>query len=819
MFRNYLKIAWRNSARSKSFTAINLVGLSTGMACCLLLLLYIRSERAFDRHHRRAEDVYLVNTQGLSRSGEQGQEWPMLSAPYAAALQAEFPEVEQVTRLLWPDASDADVFLQVQQPGPPTPAFYETKGYQADSSFFSVFTYQFTEGNARTALTAPNSIVLSEPLARKLFGAASALHKLIKVGGSTGKGETFRVTGVYHDERARSHIDARFFVPLSAGGIGDMLREQKASYSSNNIFYTYLRLRPDADVTQLARKLPAFVDKYAGSDLKAAGFNKRLYPVPVTELHLYSGLQTVVTPTNSPTYLYLLGSIALFTLLIACVNFMNLSTARAIKRAGEVGVRKVLGAGQRVLVYQFLGESLLLSLLSLIFAVGLVVVGLPLFNSLTGRQLSGANLLDPTGIGLFLGLAVLTGLLAGSYPAFYLSRFNPVQVLKGRFVNGWSAATLRKGLVVFQFVISVGLILATVVIEQQMRYLRDKPLGFAQQRQIVIPLRSTESQRLYTTYRNEILGSKQVVSAAGATYYPGIANPNSYSFYRPDQTVEAIQSVKINVVDPDFLQTMTFDRVAGRLFSRQFPGDTNNRMVVNEATLRQFAIPVEKAVGQTLNFDYQGQTSRFEIVGVVKDFHFEDLHQPIQPFAFLLNTRPAFNYLIVHVSTDNMQDVLDFLGRTWKTLRPDEPFTYSFVSDDFQRNYQAEVRLSRIVRYFTLITILISCLGLFGLATFTAEQRTKEIGVRKVLGASVGSITTLLSKDFLKLVLIAIVIASPLAWYAMNQWLADFAYKIEIEWWVFVLAGLLAVGIALLTVSFQSVKAALMNPVKSLRSE
>ena len=818
MLTSYVKIAWRNLVRNKTFSAINIVGLSVGMACCMLLLLYIRSELTFDQHHQRTADLYLVNTKGISASGE-GNEWPMLSAPYAGALQAEFPEVEQVTRLLWADASDDKVLLQVQQRGKPAQAFYETKGYQADSNFFNLFTYAFIEGDARRSLATPNSVVLSQQVAHKLFGTASALNQLVRIGGSTGKGEAFRVTGVYRDESTRSHIDARFFVSLSAGNIGDRLREQKASFSSNNIFYTYLRLRPNADARQFARKLPAFVDKYAGKDLKVAGFNKLLFLTPVTKLHLYSQLRNVVTPTNSATYLYILASIALFTLLIACVNFMNLSTARAVKRAGEVGVRKVLGAGQRALLLQFLGESVILSLASLVFAIGLVLPALPLFNQLTQKQLSIADLVELKLLLTFPGLAVLTGLLAGSYPAFYLSRFNPVQVLKGRFMTGWSAATLRKGLVVFQFIVSVSLILATLVIEQQMRYMREKPLGFTQQQQIAIPLRSEESQKKYTTYRSEIVRNSQVVAAAGALFYPGIANPFTYSFYRPDQTVEAIQSVKMNSVDPDFLQTMNFQLVAGRLFSRQFPGDTANRMVVNEATLRKFAIPTEKAVGQQLNFTYQGQTNTFEIVGVVNDFHFEDLHQPIQPFAFLLNNGSEFNYLVVHVNTADMPGVLSFLEKTWKTMRLNEPFTYSFLSEDFQRNYNAEARTSRIVSYFTLITILISCLGLFGLATFTAEQRTKEIGVRKVLGASVTSIVTLLSKDFLKLVLIAIVIASPIAWYAMNRWLQDFAYKINIEWWVFGLAGLLAVGIALLTVSFQSVKAALMNPVKSLRSE
>jgi putative ABC transport system permease protein len=414
---------------------------------------------------------------------------------------------------------------------------------------------------------------------------------------------------------------------------------------------------------------------------------------------------------------------------------------------------------------------------------------------------------------------MLTGFLAGSYPAFYLSLFNPAQVLKGRFTNSLSAVALRRGLVVFQFVVSVGLVLASFVIQEQMRYLRDKPLGFSQDQQIAIPFRSGESRSVYTAFRNEILQNTQVVSAAGTQFYPGIANLSDMVFHRPDQTVEQGHDIRTNRVDFEYLQSMGFQLKQGRLFSRQFPGDTNNRIIVNEATIRKFQIADNKAIGQRLNFDWNGQSTPFEIVGVVKDFHYEDLHQSIEPYAFMLSRRPSFNYIIVHVNTASISNVLGFIEQKWKGLRPDEPFEYTFLNDDFQKNYQAEARTSRIVRIFTIISILISCLGLFGLAAFAAQQRTKEIGVRKVLGASVTNIVLLLSRDFLKLVVIAILIASPLAWYAMHQWLQDFQYKIDIPWWVFLVAGGLAVLIAFITVSFQSIKAALTNPVKSLRTE
>ncbi|GAB3316750.1 ABC transporter permease [Larkinella ripae] len=821
MLTNYLKIAVRNLLRSKSFSFINILGLSVGMTCCMLLLLYIRSEWSYDKHQQYADNLYLLGQELLSNgkdSGAGNERSPVASAPYAFALKSEFPEIEQVARL-FVNIIDDKALLQVRQGGKALKSFYETKGYQVDSTFFELFSYEFTEGDPRTALNDRNAVVLSEEVAHKLFGSAPALNRLVRINGTTGNGEDFKVTGVYRDESARSHIDARFFVPVYAGWVGNYLREQRLDFCCNNLFTTYLKVRPGADLNQLQAKLPAFMEKYARGDLNAAGFDKKLFLVAVPDLHLYNPFRRVITPTNSRTYLYILGSIAVFTLLIACINFMNLSTARSAKRAAEVGIRKVMGAERGSLIGQFLGESVVLSLIGLAIALMLVALTLPVFNQVADKMLTVSEVFEPKIAASFGALALLTGLLAGSYPAFFLSMFKPAQVLKGKFANSLSAATLRRGLVVFQFVISIGLVLATFVIQEQMRFLRNQSLGFTQDQQIAIPFRSSESRGIYTTFRNAILGNSQVVAAAGTQYYPGINNPTDFGLYRPEQGVKMSHNVKTNWVDVDYLQTMGFKLKAGRVFSRQFPGDTNNRIVVNEAMLQKFQIPLQKAVGQRLNFDWQGQTHQYEIMGVLQDFHFENLHQAIEPYTFLLNNRPDFNYIIVHVNTADMTKVLDFLELKWKTLRPDDPFEYTFLDEDFQKNYQAEVRTSQLVSYFTVISILISCLGLFGLAAFAAQQRTKEIGVRKVLGASVTSIVLLLSKDFLTLVVIAILIASPIAWWAMQQWLQDFAYRIAIPWWVFVAAGGLALLIAFVTVSFQSIKAALMNPVSSLRAE
>jgi putative ABC transport system permease protein len=787
----------------------------------MLLLLYIRSELSYDKHQQHANRLYLMAQETIIGKGVKGASSDMnatASAPYAFALKSEFPEIEQVARL-WTNIIDDKALLQVRQDGKAVKAFYETKGYQVDSTFFDLFTYQFTEGNPHAALADRNSVVLSEEVAHKLFGNAPALNKLIRIGGIAGNGEDFKVTGVYRDESARSHIDARFFLPIQAGWVGSFLRESKLDFCCNNMFVTYLKLRPNANPVQLQQKFPAFMEKYASNDLKAVGFDKKLSLVSVPDLHLFDRINTIVTPTNTKTYLYILASIALFTLLIACINFMNLSTARSAKRAAEVGVRKVMGAERGSLIGQFLGESMVLALLALAIALILVAAFLPVFNQLTAKSLQISELFEPRIALAFIGLALLTGLLAGSYPAFYLSLFNPAQVLKGKFTNTLSAVALRRGLVVFQFVISVGLVLATFVIQEQMRFLRNKSLGFTQDQQIAIPFHSKESNEVYTAFRSEILRNNQVLGAAGTQYYPGINNATDFLLYRPERGVMTAQSVKTNWVDYDYLQTMGFKLLTGRTFSRQFPGDTSNRIVVNEATLRKFQIPLTKAVGQKLNFDWQGKTHPYEIVGVLKDFHYENLHQTIEPYSFLLSSRPNYNFIIVHVNTANMEPVLTFLEQKWKVLLPEEPFSYTFLNEDFQKNYEAEARTSQIVSYFTIISILISCLGLFGLAAFAAQQRTKEIGVRKVLGASVTNIVMLLAKDFLLLVIIAIVIASPIGWWAMNKWLQNFAYKIDIPWWIFVVAGGLAMLIAFATVSFQSIKAALRNPVTSLRSE
>lgn len=816
MLKNYFKIAWRNLKKNKVFSFINVLGLSTGLVCCMLITLYILNETSYDRYQKNADNIYQVGTDFIGLGNFKKQ--PTTPAAMGEIMKSVFPQIQQTTRMVRLFAEDKTLLQYTPQNGA-VKSFYETKGYVADSTFFRIFTYHFLEGNPATALINPNSVVLDEEIAEKIFGNQPALNKVIHISSSTNGDHDYQVTGVFKPINKPSHIDGRFFMSTMGGNIASMIKNAGTNLANNNMYYTYLLLAPGTDPKKLEAQFPAFVDKYAGKDLKAVGFQKAQYLIPLKDIHLHSGSDNDVTPSGSVTYLYILASIALFTLLIACINFMNLATARSSRRSSEVGIRKVLGAEKKFLIAQFLGESVLMSLIAFVFAIVFTKLLIPAFNHLSGKNLS-LSFENTWILVVFLLLSILTGLLAGSYPAFYLSSFNPAKVLKGKFSNSLAAVSLRKGLVIFQFVISVVLIVASVVIAQQMNYLRSADLGFTQERQIVIPLRSQNAKKIYTAFKDELLKQSTVANVGASMFYPGITNFADNILYKEGESMQQGKDIRMNYVDTRFLQTLKIEPVAGRLFSDDFPSDTAQAIILNEKGIKElgFASPQE-SIGKKLYFDFQGKNYNYHIVGVVKDFHYEDLHLPITPYAFQLSLDPQYNYMIVHAKAGNMNNILASIKNSWHNLNPSEPFEYSFLDKDFQKNYDAENRLSAIVGYFTAIAILISCLGLFGLATFSAEQRIKEIGVRKTLGASVSSIVALLSKDFLKLVGIAVLIASPLAWLAMHKWLQSFAYRIHISWSVFVITTLAALLIALITISFQAIKAALANPVESLRSE
>jgi putative ABC transport system permease protein len=818
MFKTYLKVAWRTLVKNRVFSFINIFGLSVGLTCCLLISLYIYHEISYDKYHKNGDRLFRLGTNFIDQGNE--EKGMNTSAPLGKMLQQEYAEVETTSRLLNLFRDDKTLF-QVQEANNNYKSIYETKGFLADSNFFQLLTYSFKEGDPNTALLQPNSVVINEDIAKKLFGNGSAINRIVRISSSTHGDTSFRITGVFKDPPGPSHLNARFFMSFR-GGKMDRFANNNPSLLNNNMFYTYVLLKNSSDAEKLEKKFPDFVERHLGDNLKQMGKQRKYFMVPVPDIYLSGIGKDSTTASGSKTALFILGSIAILTLLIACINFMNLSTANSAKRAAEVGVRKVLGAKKNSLLKQFLGESMVMSIIALVFALIMTILLLPVFEKVAGKTLV-ISFQQKLVLGItFIMLAFLTGLLAGSYPAFYLSSFRPIKVLKGKFTNSFTAISLRKGLVVFQFTISIGLIIASVVIARQMNYMKQKDLGFQKDQQIIIPLRTSTAKNSVQAFKNDVVNNTSIRSIGSSMSYPGIFNPQDWLMYRQGQTLNNSKQVYINLVDNSFLQTLGVKLVAGRLFSAEFAADTLTSFVINERTVKEFGFAsAQDAVGKWLAFEPDGEQVRFNIIGVVKDFHFKDLHETIEPFAFRFynDADAGFNYMIAHSGGGNVGQSLSALESTWKKLNPNEPFEYSFLDQDFQKNYEAENKQGSLINYFTIIAIIISCLGLFGLATFTAEQRTKEIGIRKVLGASVHGVVGLLSKDFLKLVIIAVVIASPLAWFAMNKWLQNFAYQTSITWQIFALTTLITILIAFVTISFQAIKAAIANPVKSLRTE
>ncbi|MBO9613957.1 MAG: ABC transporter permease [Dyadobacter sp.] len=805
MLKNYLKIALRNLLTNKGYTAINVFGLGLGLATCLLIVLYISDELRVDKHHRSADRLFRIAMESRN------EKWAGTPGPLAAGLQSDFPEVESVTRVL--KFSGVDRMLLENRDGRQTTRFYESNGYYADSTLFDVLTYDFKYGNAHGALSRPNTLVLSEQVAEKLFGPVDPVGKVIRVGLTFGDFD-YTVTGVYRNDQ-KSHIDARFFLSMQNGDMGGWVVSQN-NWAINNIFQTYVRLRDGVAPAAFESKLTPFLNRHGAADLKALGISKELFIQPVTDIYLKSNIGNEVAPNGSMTYLYIFGSIAVFLLLIACINFMNLSTARSEKRAKEVGVRKVMGAVRNSLVYQFLGESMMLAVMGLAIAVLVVQLLLPHFNNLTGKNLD--MFAHPAFLYWMAGITAFTGLAAGLYPAFYLSSFKPVSVLKGRLANISSAVLLRKGLVVFQFTVSIILILGAIVIGQQLSFLQNQNLGFNKEQKLVIPFRSAKAAASYNAFREEVLRIPGVEAATSGSVYPGIENIEDLLFYAENKTVHDAVDIHFATVGDDYVETLGLKMASGRSFTKTFSGDSSS-IILNEAAVRELGYDAASVIGKNVFFELAGKRRSLQVVGVVKNFNFRSLHEEIKPYALTTSITDKYQYFIADVKTKDYAHVLASVGEAWKKLNPDIPFAYSFLDQDFQKNYEKERRTGSIVLYFTCIAVVIACLGLFGLAAFSAERRTKEIGVRKVLGASVGSIVGMLSGEFLSLVCVALVIATPVAWLGMRQWLQEFAYHVGIRWWIFPVTGLLTILVALLTVGFQSVKAALMNPVKSLRSE
>ena len=811
MILNYLKIAWRNLMKFKVISFINLFGLTVGLTCCLLITIYIVNELSYDRYNKNGQNIYRLTRSFNNSEGVVSLKLSTVSPPFGYYFPTDFPEIRKMTRLL---NNGTTPFKYKDK------LINEPNVYFADEYLFDVFTLDVVKGNPHTALKDPFSIMLSEESARKYFGNEDPMNKMLKVNNQF----EVKVTGVFKRFPANSHLHPDILVSFNTLNDPNVygLENMRTNWG-NNSFFTFLLLPEHYDINRMIAQFPAFLDRrmdhknYNGQ--LPSKFNK-LGLQKLTDIHLYSHTDYEAEPNGDIKRVYIFSIIGLFILIIACINYMNLSTARSALRAREIGIRKVIGARKKEIVAQFLSESVLLSWAAIIISIVLLYLALPWLNTLSKQDLSIDILLKwQILVPLFLA-PFAVGILSGIYPALFMSSFQPVKTLKGLFKAGGNDISFRKVLVVIQFSISIVLIVTTIIVFQQLRYMQQTSLGYDKEHIITIPYYN-EINTPYESFRNELLQNHDIRNVARSSRIPTgrLLDNMGASAYIGDSLRPVTADIKYVATDYDFIPTYGIHVVAGRNFSRSYGMDTTN-FILNEAAVSAVGWKnPQDAVGK----DFKYGPAAGKIIGVIGDFHFESLHQKIVPIILINPATSAnqsfFNSFSVKVSGNNVNATIAGIEKTWKRYLPELPFQYTFLDENFAQLYDSEQRQGTIFTTFACIAIFIACLGLFGLSAFTISQRIKEIGVRIVLGAKVNSIVGLLSKDFLKLVLIAAVIAFPVAWYAMTHWLEDFAYRISIHWWVFVLAAGMALVVALVTVGYHAFRAALANPVKSLRSE
>ncbi len=810
MIRNYLKIAWRNLRRSKGFSILNITGLAAGLSCFIIIALYVTDELSYDRYHEKADRIYRIHS--YIRFGGNDLNLAVSADPMGAALKNDYPQVEEFTRLY--ASNGAKLIKKGDQ------KINEPDVVHADSTFFNVFTFPALAGDTKKALNDPNTVVITESAAIKYFGSVeAAMGKAVET--DDNNNTPYKVTAVIKDMPRNSHFRYDFIFSM------DNVDYNFGNFLSHN-FHTYLLLKPGSDYKAFEKNFAQVIQKYifpqaqqfmeikSMDDFEKAGNHLSYNLMPLKDIHLKSTLFPELGVNGSIQYVYIFSGIALFVLLIACVNFMNLSTARSANRAKEVGIRKVLGTERSGLINQFLAESILMAFLSILLALLIAYLVLPVFNNIMVKTLSFSYLFNWKVIPYLILLPVVVGLLAGSYPAFFLSNFKPITVLKGKLAKGAKGGMLRSGLVVFQFWISIILVIGVIVMYRQMNFIQTTRLGFNKDQVLIVD--GTSALQNPDAFKNEVMGLEGVSNATYASFLPvenSSRNDNSFS-KSAVMTTESAISMQNWRIDYDYIPTMGMEIVKGRNFSREF-GSDSTAIIINEKTAQILDFP--DPIGQKIYTNGPGQSQQvvLTIIGVVKNFNFESLKRNIGPLSFVLGN--ATGSTAFKVSASGVQDLVKQVENKWKSMAPGLAFLYRFLDESFDNMYRKEQQHGQLALSFGIIAILIACLGLFGLAAFMAEQRTREIGIRKVLGASVPGVVQLLSSDFMKLVLIAFVLAAPVAWFLMNWWLKDFAFRINIGWWVFVVAGLCALVIAMITVSFQAIKAGLMNPVKSLRSE
>lgn len=816
MLRNYIVIALRLIAKNKIFSLINVLGLSVGIACCMLIALYVQDEFNYEKGFPEYEKIFRINTtfikDGVTEVG------PYTSPPIAMELAHTLPEVQTAVRVVGSLSVEQHIVRYDDK------SFFEKKAFLVDSTFLDVFPYKLLEGNAATALEAPSTVLLSEELSKKIFGSKSPLDEMIIIN-SGNSADTFRVTGVVARPELPSQIDANIYMSMNSNGLGEWILSEN-TWANNNFVGSYIKLHDPRGNKAIEPKLAQMLETHAGAELRASGRQKIMKLQPLADTRLYSELRKSSSASDngsSITYIYIIGTIAIFILLLACINFMNLTTAKSAQRASEVGIRKSMGAFRTNLIRQFLGESMVIVGFALLVSFLMVLLVLPLFNDVMQKQLTlNANNL-PFIIGATLVICLLTAVIAGSYPAFFLSSLKPAQVLKGKLLSADGSQWLRKGLVVLQFVITITLISSIVIIQQQLKFIRSKSLGFNADQVIMIPLRTQQAAQQYGAMRESFkqLGGVNMVSATSGI--PSTPLFSDWGVYKEGASNDQSVQHDLVIVDKDYFNVMDIKLIAGRDFIAEqdnLEGDTINpaRIIVNEASLKALNIPLENAVGSTIYFQPGKERYRYSIIGVVKDFHQFSLHRDIRPMTFILPPdRAGFRYIAASIRMESYKQITDEMKSLWDRRINDAPFESIFLKENLKTLYTVETRTSTILTISTTIALLISCLGLYGLSVYVAERKTKEIGIRKVVGASIESIVGMLSKEYIKLIVISFAISVPLGYYFMNKWLEGFAYKITPGMSVFIISGLVSFLIAWLTISFESFRAACKNPVDAFR--
>ncbi|MDP3150641.1 MAG: ABC transporter permease [Ignavibacteria bacterium] len=809
MFKNYLTITLRNIKKHKGYSFINIAGLAIGVAVCLLILLFVQDELSYDRFHENSNRIFRVAID--AKVGEVSAEAAGSSAPLAETLIREIPEVESAVRLR---NYGFPVFYYKDK------VFSEERVIWADSTLFNVFTLPFLKGDPKTALNNVNAIVITESMAKKYFGDEEPMGKVI----NSDKRSDFVVTGVIKDIPTNSHLHFDFVESLAR------YRDSRSPIWFQNNWYTYVLLKPGADWKVVNTKMRSAFTKYIKPQVEQAfqtsweslvkqGAKYNYYLQPITDIHLKSHLQYEYEPNSDIAGVYIFSLIAFAILCIACFNFMNLSTARYSSRAREVGIRKTLGSNFGQLVRQFLSESIILTFFAVLISIVLVYLLMPLFNDISGKELSFNLFSNYYTLPLILLLILFVGGAAGIYPAFFLASFKPITVLGSGLKDGVKGKAFRSALVIFQFSISIILIIGTIVIYGQLQYIQNKNLGYEKEQLLVIRKTDDIGQSI-EAFKNDLRNNPFVKSVTNSNELPGMNYGDNLYEAHSRGKIER-QLLKRSFADFDFFQTFKMKMADGRYYSREWTVDTVNSLVINEAAAKVLGLknPVGSEIYETGIGD-NNVNKTWRIIGVIKDFHFESLHQPIQPLAMQLYNRGGFGkFTTVRLSTTNIRESLQAIKSIWATYAEKQQFEYTFFNEDYDRLYKSEERTSKLFAAFSILAIMIGCLGLFGLAAYTAEKKTKEIGIRKVLGASIQSILVLLSKEFIKWIIIANVIAWPIAYYLMNTWLQDFAYRTDISFMVFLFSGASALLIALVAVGYQAIKAAVANPIKSLRYE